>query len=166
MCAAKNKGGAKKQDDGRTLIVKNRRAFFNYEVLEKVEAGVVLTGSEVKSLRDGKLQLGDAYAAFKDGELYLLNAHISEYKQATYNNHEPTRVRKLLLHRRELRKLRRKLEEKGLTVVPLSVYFSPRGIVKVELGVCRGKKLHDKRHSIANREAKRDMARVRKHADR
>ncbi len=169
MAAAKKKSKkapAQGGGGGRRLIARNRRAFFNYEILEKIEAGIALRGSEVKSLRDGKLQLGDAYAAFKDGELYLRNAHIAEYKQASYNNHEPARARKLLLHRRELKKLRRRLEEKGLTLVPLAVYFNARGLVKVELGLGRGKKLYDKRQSIAKREAKRDMARVRKYARR
>lgn len=151
---------------GQRLVANNRRAFFHYEVLERIEAGLVLTGSEVKSLRQGNLQLADAYARFRDGELFLLNAHIGEYKQASLHNHEPTRPRKLLLHRRELRKLKQRMEEKGLTVVPLSVYFNARGLAKVELGVCRGKKLHDKRRAIAEREARRQLAAARKYRGR
>jgi SsrA-binding protein len=143
---------------GEKLIAKNRRAFFEYEVLEEFEAGLVLKGTEVKSLRDGQLQLGDAYARFIRAELYLVNANIAPYKMGGYVNHEPTRPRKLLLHKREVARLSTRIEEKGLTVVPLAVYWK-RGLAKVRLGVCRGKKLYDKRQAIAKRDAARQAAR-------
>lgn len=144
----------KKADEGEKLVVRNRKAFHEFEVLEQVEAGLVLQGTEVKSLRDGNIQLGDAYARFKAGELYLVNAHISEYKMGGWTNHDPRRPRKLLLHRREIARLSTKVEEKGLTLVPLAVYFK-RGYAKVRLGICRGKKLYDKRAALKQREAQR-----------
>ena len=140
------------------LIAKNRKAYHEYEVLEEVEAGLQLVGTEVKSLRAGHLTLGDAYARFVRGELYLVNAHIPEYAMGGHVNHEPNRARKLLLHRKEVAKISSRIEEKGLTVIPLSVYFK-NGYAKVKLGVCRGKKLHDKRHAIAERDAARSSAR-------
>ncbi len=146
--------GEKKADEGEKLVVRNRKAFHEFEVLEQIEAGLVLKGTEVKSLRDGNIQLGDSYARFKAGELYLVNAHISEYKMGSWTNHEPRRPRKLLLHRREIARLSVKVEEKGLTLVPLSVYFK-RGYAKVRLGICRGKKLYDKRAALKQREAQR-----------
>jgi len=142
-------------------VARNRRAFHDYEVLEEVEAGLALLGTEVKSLRQGQLTLGDAHARFTRGELYLVNAHIPEYKMGGYANHEPNRPRKLLLHKRELEKVSRRIEEKGLTVIPLAVYFNQRGYAKVRLGICRGKKLHDKREAIA----KREMARSRERSE-
>jgi len=146
--------GEKKADEGEKLVVRNRKAFHEFEVLEQIEAGLVLKGTEVKSLRDGNIQLGDSYARFKAGELYLVNAHISEYKMGSWTNHEPRRPRKLLLHRREIARLSVKVEEKGLTLVPLAVYFK-RGYAKVRLGICRGKKLYDKRAALKQREAQR-----------
>ena len=160
----KTKAG-KKNDDGSILVSKNRRAYYNFEVLEDVEAGICLLGTEVKSLRDGLINLSDGYARFQGGALYLVNVHITEYKQGTHTNHEPTRPRKLLLHKRELIKLQKRIKEKGLTVVPLAVYFNKRGICKVKIGVCRGKQLHDKRRSIAERESKRQLARAQKQDD-
>lgn len=148
------------ESEGEKLVAKNRRAFFEYEVLDQVEAGLVLKGTEVKSLRDGQLQLGDAYARFIRGELFLVNANIAAYKMGGYSNHEPARARKLLLHKRELARISTKIEEKGFTVVPLAVYFK-RGLAKVRLGVCRGKKLYDKREAIAKRDAARSAARER-----
>ncbi|MFH1421305.1 MAG: SsrA-binding protein SmpB [Planctomycetota bacterium] len=141
------------------FVAKNKKAFFDYEILEKIEAGISLTGTEVKSLRQGKVALKDSFARFRDGELYLLNVHISKYEPAHKSNHDPERQRKLLLHRRQLDKLEAKLTEKGLTVVPLSLYFNRRGIVKLELGICRGKRLFDKRESIKKRETERDITR-------
>ncbi len=138
---------------------KNRRAFYQYEILEKVECGIVLTGSEIKSLRDGQINLSDSYARIDGGEVFLINCHISEYKNASYFGHEPLRKRKLLLHRAEIRKLERKVELKGFTLVPLRVYFNARGIAKVELGVGRGKQLHDKRQSVKTRDTEREMRR-------
>lgn len=147
-------------DPGEKTVARNRKAYHEYEVIEEVEAGLVLTGTEVKSLRQGQLTLGDAYARFIRGELYLVNAHIPEYKMGGYVNHDPARARKLLLHQREVQKISKRIEEKGLTVIPLAVYFK-RGFAKVKLGVCRGKKLHDKRAAIAKRDAARAAERGR-----
>jgi SsrA-binding protein len=138
---------------------KNRRAFHDFHVLEKVEAGIALVGSEVKSIRDGQVSLSDSFARVEDGEVFLYHLHIAEYKNAGSYGHEPLRRRKLLLRRREIHKLERRVEGKGLTLVPLRLYFSPRGFAKVEIGVCRGKQLHDKRKSIKERDLKRDLER-------
>ncbi len=140
-------------------IARNKRARHDYHVLETWEAGLVLTGTEVKSLREGKAQLADAYGIVKDGEVYLLNLHISPYTQASYNNHEPTRTRKLLLHRRQIRRLIGAVERQGLTLVPLDLYFK-HGVAKVTLALGKGKKLHDKRETARERDAEREMARV------
>lgn len=139
------------------IIAENRKARFDYEVLETLEAGLVLTGSEVKSLRAGQVQLKDSYIAFRGAEAFLQKAHISEYKASSYNNHEPERARKLLMHRNELRKLDAQIQEKGLTAVPLKMYFK-KGRAKIELGVVRGKKLGDKRVAVKTRDAQREMA--------
>jgi SsrA-binding protein len=139
--------------------IRNRRAFYEYHVLEKVEAGLALIGSEVKSLRDGKVNLAESYARLEDGEVFLVNCHISEYKNAGNFGHEPLRKRKLLLKRQEIRKLARRVEAKGLTLVPLRLYFSPRGYAKVELGICRGKQLHDKRRAAREKEGEREIRR-------
>ncbi len=141
------------------VITRNRKALHNYFVDDTYEAGIVLLGTEVKSLRDHKVQLVDAYARFEKGELWLLNAHISPYKQGTHTNHEPTRSRKLLLHKRQLRRLKIKADQAGFTLIPLSLYFR-NGVVKVELGLCRGKKQFDKRSSIKKREHAREIARA------
>ena len=140
-------------------IARNKRARHDYHILETWEAGLVLTGTEVKSLRDGKAQLVDAYGIVKDGEVYLLNLHISPYKQGSYNNHEPTRTRKLLLHKRQIRRLIGAVEREGLTLVPLDLYFK-HGMAKVTLALGKGKKLHDKRETAKARDAEREMARV------
>jgi SsrA-binding protein len=147
------------REKGRTLVAQNRRARHDYHIEDTFEAGLVLAGTEVKSLREGRASLVDGYAAVKDGEVWLHNVHIPEYTQGTWTNHEPRRPRKLLLHREQIRKLTSKTQETGLTIVPLSVYFKD-GYAKVEIGVARGKKSYDKRHSIAEREAKRDAARA------
>lgn len=139
-------------------ITTNRKARFEYFILSTYEAGIVLQGTEVKSLRQGKINLVDSYALLKNNELWLIGAHISEYTQGNINNHEPTRDRKLLLNRSELRKLSSKAAEKGLTIIPLSLYFK-NGKVKVEIGLCKGKKLYDKRESIAKKDQKRDQDR-------
>jgi SsrA-binding protein len=138
---------------------KNRRAFFEYDVLEKVEAGIALKGSEVKAIRGGFLNLSDSYARLDGEEVFLVNCHISEYKNAAAFNHEPLRKRKLLLHRAEIRKLEKRVDEKGLTLVPIRIFFNARGIVKVELGICRGKQAHDKRQALKNRDAAREIRR-------
>ncbi len=138
---------------------KNRRALHEYHVLERLEAGLALKGSEVKSLRDGNMNLSDSYARVDGGEVFLVNCHISEYKSAAFFGHDPIRKRKLLLHRSEIRKLEKKVDEKGLTLIPLRVFFNERGFAKVELGVCRGKQAHDKREAIKNREMDREVRR-------
>lgn len=140
-------------------VVVNRKARHDYHIDESIEAGLVLTGSEVKSLRAGKAQLKDSYARITRGELWLVNAHISDYAAASYLGHEPTASRKLLLHRREIDRLTGKVKEKGLTLIPLRLYFKG-GRAKVELGLGRGKKLHDKRAAIKEREGKREMDRA------
>lgn len=140
-------------------IARNKRARHDYHILETWEAGIVLTGPEVKSLRDGRANLGDAYGILKDGEAWLLNLHISPYEQASYNNVEPTRTRKLLLHRKEIRKMIGAVERQGLTLVPLELYFK-KGKAKVALGLGKGKKLHDKRDDAQKRDAEREMARA------
>jgi SsrA-binding protein len=148
---------ATKPDAGEKLIASNKKAFHDYFVLQKAEAGVALTGTEVKSLRDGKANIKDSYVIFKNGEAFLFNAHISPYSHGNLQNHEPERNRKLLLHRREIEKLREQVVEKGLTVVPLRLYFKG-GKVKVEIAVVRGKKLYDKRETEKKREADRETA--------
>lgn len=143
-------------------IATNRKASFTYELMERCEAGMVLTGSEVKSLRDGKANLGDAYAVFRNDELWLINAHISEYAPAAGATHTPLRSRKLLLHRRELNKLIGQLQQKGLTLIPTRLYFR-EGRAKCELALARGKKVFDKREAIKKRETRREIARTLHH---
>jgi SsrA-binding protein len=150
---------APKPDRGK-LVAENRKARFNYEIGDTFEAGIALTGSEVKSLRSGKANIGDAYASDEGGELYLLNAHIAEYSQAGRANHEPTRPRKLLLHRKEIGKLAGAIQREGMTVVPLKLYFNQRGIAKVLLGLAKGKKLHDKRETEKRRDWDRQKGRL------
>lgn len=142
-------------------VVVNRRARHDYQIEETIEAGLVLSGSEVKSLRAGKGQLKDSYARIKDGEAWLVQAHISEYAPAARFGHDPTRPRKLLLHKREIVRLASKLNEKGLTLVPLRIYFK-KGRAKVELGLARGKKLYDKRAAIRERDVERELLRARR----
>jgi SsrA-binding protein len=152
---------AKKRLAAQRNAVVNRRARHDYHVEETIEAGLVLTGSEVKSLRSGKAQLKDSYGRISKGEIWLFNAHISEYGPAAQFGHDPTRARKLLLHKREIERLIGKVKEKGLTLVPLRIYFR-RGVAKVELGLGRGKKLYDKRASLRERQVKREMDRARR----
>lgn len=140
------------------VLVSNRKARHEYEILESLEAGIVLQGTEVKSLRQGKGNLQDSYAVVRNGEVWLLNLHISPYEQGSYANHEPTRDRKLLLHAKEIRKLKATSNEKGLTLVALKMYLK-RGNVKVELGIAKGKQLHDKRASIKDRDVERAIRR-------
>ena len=140
-------------------MASNRRARHDYHVDQTYEAGLVLVGTEVKSLRAGRASLADGYAALKGGELWLHNVHIPEYEAGTWTNHEPRRARKLLLHRRELRELSKAVSQKGMTLVPLSLYFSD-GYAKVEIGVARGKKHYDKRQALASRDAKREAERA------
>jgi SsrA-binding protein len=144
---------------GEKLIVDNRRARHDYHLVERIEAGIVLTGTEVKSLRDGRASLQQAYADVRDGEAWLVGAHISVYDQGNRENHDPDRPRKLLLHRKELDSLYGKVRERGFTLVPTKLYFRD-GRVKVELALARGKDVHDKRRDIARREAQRDIERA------
>ncbi len=137
----------------------NRQAYHDYFIDETYEAGIALTGTEVKSVRNGKVNLRGAYARVRDDEVWLEGAHIAEYEQGTYMNHDPLRPRKLLLHRDEIRRLIGRVQTKGLTLIPLKMYFK-RNHVKVELGLARGKKLYDKRETIKKREAERELART------
>lgn len=142
-------------------IVTNRKARHEYEIIDTVEAGLVLLGSEVKSLREGKASLADAYARVKVGEVFVIGMHISPYKQASFEPADPLRERKLLLNKREIKKLDRQVLEKGVTLIPLRLYFK-NNIAKIELGLCRGKRQYDKKRAIAQRDAKRDMQREEK----
>lgn len=139
-------------------ITVNRKARHEYTILQTYEAGIVLRGTEVKSLRQGKANISDSYAVIDKGEVWLLNAHINEYDQGNINNHDPLRKRKLLLNKSEIRKLMKAVNEKGNTLIPLRLYFT-RGKVKVELAITKGKKVYDKRQDIAKRDARRDMER-------
>jgi SsrA-binding protein len=143
------------KSSGEKVVATNKKAFHDYFILEKIEAGICLLGTEVKAIREGRLNLKDSYALVQSGETYLLNCHISPYSHGNRENHDPTRSRKLLLHLREIRKLIGKTQEKGLTLVPLRVYLK-KGRVKVELGVARGKKLIDKRETERRKEADRE----------
>ncbi len=146
-------------ETGQQLIVSNRKARHDYHILEVLEAGIVLKGTEVKSLRRRNANLQDSYAVIKNGELWLLGLHISPYEQGNINNHDPVRTRKLLIQKKELRKLYSKVAEQGLTLVPLSLYFKGP-YAKVELAIARGKKSYDKREAIAKREAQRSISRT------
>jgi SsrA-binding protein len=146
--------------------IRNKKAYFNYEILEKLEAGIELQGTEVKSLRLGSARLKDAFARVKNGEIWLVHAHISQYGPASKFNHDPERPRKLLLHKREISRLTSKVEEKGLTLLPLKLYFNSRGIAKVLLGLGRGKRKYDKREKIRRRDVQRDMERELKRGKR
>jgi SsrA-binding protein len=147
------------RQDARKFIAQNRKARHDYSVEDVFEAGVVLTGTEVKSLRLGRASLVDGFATIDDGEIFLRNVHIPEYEQGSWTNHEPRRVRKLLLHKAEIERLVGKTHESGLTLVPLSIYFSG-GKVKVELALARGKRSYDKRQDLAKRDADREVARA------
>ena len=140
-------------------IATNRKAYYNYHLGDSVEAGIVLTGTEIKSIRAGRVNLGDAYVRPEGGELWLLNAHIARYEASSYLSHEPTRPRKLLLHRKQIDSLASKVLEKGLTLVPLKLYIKD-SIAKVEVALAKGKRLHDKRESIIRRETEREMGRA------
>lgn len=147
---------------GIKIIANNKKARFDYTVVETFEAGLSLRGSEVKSLRDGACNLKDSYVAFKGDEAYLQKAHITEFKASSYNNHEPERMRKLLLHKKELNKIYANMREKGYSCVPLKIYFKG-GRVKLEIALVKGKKQHDKRQDIKEKSAKRDIQRQLKH---
>jgi SsrA-binding protein len=153
------KGKGKADDSGVKVVARNRRARFEFDLLEKVEAGIVLTGTEVKSLRNGKASLEESYASIDRDEAWLHGCDIPEYTQANRMNHKPKRPRKLLLHRREIDKLISKASEKGYTLVPLQIYFK-NGMAKVEISIARGRKLYDKRDALKKQDARRDMDRA------
>ena len=145
-----------------SVSIRNKRAFFEYEILEKYVAGIQLVGTEIKSIRNSRGSIVEAYCRFQDGELYVVNMNISEYEFGNINNHEAFRDRKLLLNKKELEKLQKKIRESGLTIVPLKVFLNDCGIAKLEIGVAKGKKLHDKRESLKQKDANRDMDRAMK----
>ena len=150
----------KKADDQFKVVATNRKAFHDYFIEEKFEAGIMLQGTEVKSFREGRVNLQDSYASVRDNEVFLHNCHVSPYSHGNIMNHDPTRVRKLLLHKTEINRLQGKTQQKGLTLIPLRIYFSQRGHAKVELGLAKGKKLYDRRESIKAREAGREVERA------
>jgi SsrA-binding protein len=141
------------------IVCQNKKARYDYEILEVIEAGMVLLGTEVKSLRQGRAHLKDSYARVKDGELFLMQSHISPYSHAYHDNHDPDRVRKLLVHKREIKRLQGKTQEKGLTLVPLKIYFK-NGKAKVELGLARGKRTYDKRETLKRKTEQRELERA------
>lgn len=142
-----------------TINIVNRRSSFNYFISDTWEAGIMLTGTEIKSIREGKANLTDAYCFFKNEELWIKNLHISPYEHGSYSNHEPKRDRKLLLQKKQLTKIQSKTKEKGVTLIPVKLYLNERGFAKIEIGLARGKKLFDKRESLKQAEAKRDISR-------
>jgi SsrA-binding protein len=141
------------------MEIKNRSAFFEYYIDDTYDAGMVLTGTEVKALRDGKASFNDSYCIMDHGELWVKSLYIAEYDFGTYANHVPTRDRKLLLKKKELKKLENKLKDKGYTVIPLKIFFNEKGLAKIKIGLAKGKKLHDKRASIKERESEREIKR-------
>lgn len=149
-----------KQRFAKDINIKNRQASYEYELLDKYIAGIILTGTEIKSIREGKVNLQDGYGYFNNGELFVKGVNISPYAQGTHYNHTPTRERKLLLKRSELKKLEARSEEKGLTLVPTRLFINDRGLAKMEIALGRGKKMHDKRDSIKERDAKRELDRM------
>jgi SsrA-binding protein len=148
-----------KTDLARRVDIRNKSANFEFEILDKLTAGIMLTGTEIKSVRQQKVNAQDSFCQFKGSELFVVNLHISPYTEGTYNNHIPKRERKLLLKRAELRKWQSKLEEKGLTIILTRVFIDEKGLCKVEIGLARGKKLHDKRDTIKERDLAREMRR-------
>ena len=143
----------------RKNITVNKKAFHDYEIIEKYEAGIVLVGTEIKSLRQGKVSLKESYVEIKLQETFLINSNISQYSNASYNNHEPRRKRKLLLNKREIKKLERKVKIKGVSIIPLRMYFNNKGFAKVEIGIAKGKRLYEKKQVIKDRDIKREMDR-------
>lgn len=146
------------------VVTSNRRALHEYFILETIEAGIALTGTEIKSIREGRISISEAYARIVDGELWLMGAHISPYSHGSYMNHDPDRPRRLLVHKAQIRELRAQVEQKGMTIVPLRIALR-KGRAKVDLGVARGKKLWDKRAASAERDANREIARAMRDAD-
>ncbi len=162
MCAKKKnpKPTGIAQTTNQRMISENRKARHRFEILEHLECGLMLVGSEVKSLREGKVSLDEAYVRLREGSLWLVGADIPEYKQATIWNHDPKRPRKLLVHANQSRKLTGRIQEKGLTLIPLAMYFNERGIAKISVGVCKGKKMFDKRQTLRTADAKRQIQRA------
>ena len=141
-------------------MIKNKKAAFEYHFIETYTAGIMLTGTEVKSIREGKANLSDSYCVMQNGELWVKNLHISEYKEGSYNNHEPKRQRKLLLNKKELAKIQSKLKDKGTTIIPVQLFFNERGFAKLDIAIAKGKKLFDKRESIKEKDVRRQMQRT------
>lgn len=146
-------------EDYRMTELKNRSAYHEYFIDAKYEAGMILLGTEIKSIREGKVSFNDSYCLIHKGELWLKSLHIAEYSHGSSNNHDPLRDRKLLLQKREINKIQSKLKEKGFTLIPLRIYFNEKGLAKIEIGLARGKKLHDKRESIKQKDVEREMKR-------
>ena len=159
MARTKSRAETQQERKADRTIVTNRRAFHEYFVLESLEVGIVLRGTEIKSLREGKVQMNEAYARIENGEIWLVGMHISPYTHGSYMNHDPDRPRKLMAHRSQIAALKESVEQRGLTLVPLKLYLKS-GRAKVQLGLCRGKKLYDKRQSDAARESQRDIQRA------
>ena len=143
-------------------LFKNRKAEHEYFFVSEIETGIVLKGTEIKSIRAGKINFKDTFAKIEDDEIWLFNLHISPYEKTTYFNHEPTRKRKLLLHKREIKRMKNKVAQDGMTLIPRSIYINEKGICKLKLALCKGKKLHDKRDSIAEKDMKREKERYAK----
>ncbi|MFG0263059.1 MAG: SsrA-binding protein SmpB [Novipirellula sp. JB048] len=156
----KKRAAGKKSEPAFTIVSENRKAKHRYELLDSVECGLMLMGSEVKSMRDGKMSLDEAYIRVKDGELWLIGSDIAHYKNAGMWNHDPRRPRKLLVHAREFDKFAGRAHERGLTLIPLRVYFNARGIAKCVMGLVKGKKLHDKRETLKKRDTERGLQRA------
>lgn len=152
---------AKKEKDPNNINIKNKKASFEYHFIDKFVAGLILQGSEIKSIREGKVNLQASYCVIHNGEAFVKEMHISPYKQASYLNHEPKRERKLLLNKREIKKLAAKSQEQGLTIVPVRLYVTNKGLAKLEIALAKGKKLHDKRHDIKEKDLKKDLDRLR-----
>lgn len=142
------------------IIIKNKKASFEYSFLVSYTAGIMLTGTEVKSIREGKATLSESFCVLLNGDLWVKNMHIAEYKQGSYNNHEPKRLRKLLLNKNEIEKIQSKLKEKGVTIIPIQLFFNERGLAKLEIALARGKKTFDKREDIKKKDQQREIARV------
>jgi SsrA-binding protein len=157
MSKSASSKSSQKPNTKEVLVGENRKARYEYEILDTFEAGMVLRGTEVKVLRQGQISLGEAHAQFKGGQLFLINANIPEYSHGNLQNHEPKRSRKLLLNKKELKKIKEQSQVKGLTVVPLRVYFGDKGYAKCLLGVGRGRKTHDKRQNLKEKDARREM---------
>ena len=149
-----------KKVEYKTVNIKNKRAYFEYEILDTYTAGMMLRGTEIKSIRLQKVSLGESYCYFKNSELYIRNMHIGTYEMGTVYNHDPLRERKLLLNKKELLKIERKLDEKGLSIIPLRMFISDRGFAKIDIGVGKGKKLHDKRESLKEKDAQRKLKEI------